>query len=177
MKKNGIALFLLFSTFFVACAQDKSGKNTKPLSPRITTEGKFIKVAYGQPSKRGRVIFGDLEPYGEVWRTGANQATEITFTKNVLFANKPVKAGTYTLFSIPDKNHWTLILNGQLGQWGAFEYEKHKVKDIAKVSVPVKTLPEVVEKLTFTIKEKTSGADISIAWDQTVVVVPITIQK
>ncbi len=166
MKKS------LFIAFFFALASVAVFAQNPPKSPRINAESKFIKVAYGQPSKRGRVIFGPdgLEPYGKVWRTGANQATEITFTKDVKFGGKPVKAGTYTLFTIPNEKEWTIILNEQLGQFGAFEYDKYKEKNVLETTVPAKKLSSPVEKLTITPSDK----DLKIEWDQTSVLVPVS---
>ena len=77
-------------------------------------------VRYGRPYKKGREIFGKLERYGMVWRCGADSVTTITFSKNAFLGGKPVKAGTYTLFAIPNKKDWTIILNSVLGQWGAY---------------------------------------------------------
>src|SRR4051812_32737352 len=99
-----------------------------PETPRITVQGKNIRIAYGQVPKRGRDIFGRLIPYGIVWRIGSNAATEITFTTNGSFGGKPVKAGTYTLFAIPEAKAWTFILNSELNQWGAYQYDKIKNK-------------------------------------------------
>jgi hypothetical protein len=113
---NKIYLSILF-VFSVAIS---FGQNAK--SPKMTAETKNVKVTYGQPSKKGRVIFGDLVPYGEVWRTGANEATEITFSSDVVISGKTIKAGTYTLFTIPQKNTWTIILNSELKQWGSYGY-------------------------------------------------------
>lgn len=113
----------------VACGQE---------SPRVSAEGNNVKVSYGQPSKKGRAIFGGLEKYGKVWRAGANEATEITFTKDGTFGGKPVKAGTYTLFAIPNEQEWTIILNSELKQWGSFNYDKIKGKDVLQVNVPAK---------------------------------------
>ena len=111
-----------------------------------------------------------MEKFGKVWRTGADEATEITFSKDVIFGGKPVKAGTYTLFTIPEKEEWTVILNGQLGQWGAYDYDQHKAKDVVQVKVPAKKLDEPVEQLTI----RFAGTDMIIEWDQTQVAVPIT---
>ncbi len=140
-----------------------------PSSPRITSESKNVKVTYGQPSKRGRVIFGELLPYGEVWRTGANEATEITFTKDGTFGGKPVKKGTYTLFTIPGEKDWMVILNGQLNQFGAFEYEQHKAKNVLEVKVPARKTKDVVEKLSIRATESA----LVIEWDSTSVSVPM----
>lgn len=168
MKRLTLLLVCLLASTSIAWAQ-------APKSPRITANGKFMKVVYGQPSKRDRVIFGPesakpLEPYGKVWRTGANQATEITFAKDGTFGGSPVKAGTYTLFTIPNENEWTVILNSQLGQFGAFDYESNKGKNAAEVKVPAKKLSKPVEKLTITPEDKA----LKIEWDQVSVSVPVS---
>lgn len=135
----------------------------------------YIKAVYGQPSKRGRVIFGELEPYGKVWRTGANEATEVTFTKDVKIAGKPLKAGTYTLFTIPNPDKWTVIINSELGQWGAYKYEKEK--DLLSFEVPV-TKPEYrYEAFTIEFEETKAGADMELLWDTTRVAIPLTFTK
>ncbi len=159
-------LFLSGILFFVvaACAQQP------PVSPRVSAEGKNVKVAYGQPSKKGRVIFGEKEPYGKVWRAGANNATEITFANDGTFGGLPVKAGTYTLFAIPNENEWTMILNSELKQWGAFKYSEIKDKDVLKVNVPAKKIDNVVEKLTY----RFTDTHLVLEWDQTQVAVPVS---
>src|SRR6516164_4825716 len=111
-----------------------------PSSPHDTVQSKNIKVTYGRPYKKGREIFGKLEPYGKVYRCGADEATTITFAKDANFAGKPVKAGTYALFVIPFETKWTIILNGRPKQWGAYDYEKNKDKDVLHSDVPVKKL-------------------------------------
>lgn len=168
MKSTFFALLFSFVGLSASFAQKA------PESPRVTAEGKNVSVAYGQPSKRGRVIFGadgsqSLEKYGKVWRIGANNATEITFKKDGTFAGKPVKAGTYTLFAIPTEKEWTLILNGQLGQWGAYKYEENKSKDVLKVSVPAKKYPNAAEKLTFNVKDNA----VDFQWDKEGFSVPV----
>jgi hypothetical protein len=152
---------VVFTVGTVAC---------QPKSPRVTAEGTTAKVSYGQPSKRGRVIFGAkdaLEAYGKVWRTGANEGTEITFKRDVTFGGQSVKAGTYTLFTIPNATEWTVILNGKLGQWGAYEYDKHKALDVATIKVPAKNDNPEVEKLTLSFKTVGSAEHLVIEWDKT----------
>jgi len=130
MKKLLLASAVLaVVSFQISCAQD----GAKQPSPRAYAESKDVKLNYGQPSKRGRVTFGELVPYGEVWRAGANEATEITFAKDATFGGKPIKAGTYTLFIRPQKDQWTVILNSQLKQWGSFKYDENKDKDVLQV--------------------------------------------
>ena len=163
MKKIVFLASILFLTVLAF------GQNP-PASPRMTAEGKNVTVAYGQPSKKGRVIFGELEPYGKVWRAGANNATEITFAKDGTFGGMPVKAGTYTLFAIPNEKEWTIILNSELKQWGAFGYEKVKDKDVLKVNVPAKKIDNTIEKLTY----RFTDTHMIIEWDQTQVAVPVS---
>lgn len=135
----------------------------------------YIKVVYGQPSKRGRVIFGEMEPYGKVWRTGANEATEITFTKDIKLSGKTLKTGTYTLFTIPGPDKWTVIINSELGQWGAYDYEKKK--DLLSFDVPVKKPEYQYEAFTIQFEETKTGADMELLWDTTRIVIPMAFAK
>jgi len=160
MKKFLLSGLILVMAVAISCAQ----------SPKASAEGKGVKVNYGQPSKKGRVIFGGLEPYGKVWRAGANNATEITFEKDVKFGGKAIKAGTYTLFVTPNEKEWTVILNSELKQWGAYKYEEIKGKDVIQVTLPIKKLDAVVEKLTYRFTDKNA---LVIEWDQTQVTIPI----
>lgn len=160
MKKLLVFLLGLFTV--AANAQEKKA----PQSPTVTTESTNVTVTYGQPSKKGRVIFGGLEKYGKVWRTGANNATEITFRKDVNFGGASVKAGTYTLFTIPEETEWTVILNTERKQWGAFGYEKIKDKNVAEVKVPVTKLSTPEEKL---IIKSNDDKELIISWDDVLV--------
>jgi hypothetical protein len=161
-------LLLLLSAFIITLTSSAQGGGRK--SPHDTVSSKNTTVTYGRPYKKGRVVFGELEKYGKVWRVGADEATTIKFAKDVKFGGADVKAGTYTLFAIPGETEWTIILNGQLGQWGAFSYEKNKDKDVASVKVPVQKLDLPVEQLTIRFIE--SGA-LVIEWDMTRVLVTI----
>lgn len=159
-----LAMTVMAATMFVTT--DAAAQK----SPHESSYGKDVSVRYGRPYKKGREIFGGLEKFGKVWRTGADSATTITFAKDATFGGKPVKAGTYTLFTIPNEKEWTVILNSQLGQWGAYSYDKVKDKDVLQVTVPVKKLDKVVEQHTIRFTPKN---DMIIEWDQTQVTVPI----
>lgn len=134
----------------------------------------YIKIVYGQPYKRGRNIFGNLVPYDNVWRTGANEATEITTTKDITFGGKELDAGTYTLFSIPKKNKdWTIILNDILGQWGAFNY--NSTDDVLRTDASAMQKDSTAEALTIQFSEiANNSTNIIIRWDHTEVKIPIT---
>ncbi len=166
MKQLFFLSMILLSASLVEC------QSQQPKSPTLTAQGEEVSVVYGQPSKRDRVIFGGLVPYGKVWRTGANAATEITFKKDAVFGGKEIKAGTYTLFTVPTESDWTIILNSELKQWGAFGYDKIKDKDVLKTTVPSTRLDQTIEKLTLRFNEQNS---LIIEWDNTRVTVPIKI--
>lgn len=138
-------------------------------SPRVETNGTLMSVAYGQPAKRDRAIFGALVPYGKVWRTGANMSTDITFHHDVDFGGTPVKAGTYSLFTIPNEKEWTVILNAKPKQRGASQYEAEKSNNVAEVSVPVAKI-STVELFTITPSENS----LDLMWDDVKVSVPVT---
>ena len=162
--KNMLLLSSVLFLGLVACGQSHKA------SPHDTLTTKDLTVTYGRPYKKGRDIFGKLEPFGKVYRVGADEATTITFAKDATFGGKPVKAGTYTLCAIPNEKNWTIILNSQLGQWGAFKYDQYKDKDVLHVDVPVVTLDAPVEQLTIAAP----GKNLTITWDKTQVSIPVS---
>lgn len=131
----------------------------------------YVKCTYGQPTKKGREVFGYLVPFGKLWRTGANEATEITFTADVVIAGLPLPAGTYTLFTIPDKESWTIIINSQLGQWGDFNYDS--TKDILAFKIPVTRNTEIYEGFTIQFEDKINAFDMNLLWDSTKIQIPV----
>ena len=134
--------------------------------------GTYLKVVYGQPLKQAREIFGAVEPYGQVWRTGANEATEITTTQDILISDKMLKAGTYTLFTVPDKDKWKVMFNSELGQWGAYTYDASN--DVLTTEIPVMESEKLYEAFTIKFEETKSGADMIMVWDKTQVTLPLT---
>lgn len=133
-----------------------------------------IEVNYSRPSMRGRKIFGGLEPYGKVWRTGANSATKVTFSTAVKFGGADVPAGTYALFTIPGETEWTVILNKIPGQWGAYAYDaKNDVVRVtatpAKLATPVETFG-----IGFSNLANESSATLYLTWEN--VRVPVKIE-
>ena len=124
----------------------------------------YVKVHYSSPRKRGREIFGGLVPYGELWRTAANEATEITFTADVRVGGQVLSAGTYSLFSIPDRTQWTLILNSGLGQNGTGQYDEEQ--DVLRVRVPVTEMDVIREAFAISFEEQELGVNMIVEWDR-----------
>lgn len=132
----------------------------------------YIKVVYGSPQKRDREIFGGLVPFGEVWRTGANEATEIIFTGPVMFGSAHVQPGIYSVFTIPGEDSWTVILNSTVGQWGAFTHDPET--DVHRIEVPAATVNQMHESFTIRFTEGTdTRTEMVMNWDGTEVKIPI----
>lgn len=164
-----VALFLAFAHF--SFSQETVEPRPSPMAIAITQQGDtYVKVVYSRPHKRGREIFGsELAPYGKVWRLGANEATEITTTKNIKVGGKTLKTGTYSLFAIPKKDEWTVIFNSGLGQWGAYDYDESE--DVLRLEVPIQKAETTYEPFTIMFNEE--GTELTMVWDQTKVVLPI----
>ena len=146
---------------------------TKSHSPGATAiygaNGLEISVKYCQPAKKGRQIFGGIVPYGEVWRTGANEATIISINKDVSVAGKPLKAGVYSLWTIPNQADFDVIFNSETGQWGT----NHDPKlDVLKVKVPAQSQGNVVENFLIDFPKSDSVVTMRLNWDQTQISVP-----
>ncbi len=136
----------------------------------------YLKITFGQPHKRGREVFGKMVPFDQVWRTGANEATELTFTKTLTINGKLVKEGTYSLFTIPGREKWTIIINSDMGLWGSYNYNVKK--DVIRFEVPVRVNTQYVyEPFTILIEQQNEKATISLAWDKTIVSFPIQFQE
>jgi hypothetical protein len=136
-------------------------------------EKAVARVIYSRPRKGERAVFGKLVPYGEVWRTGANEATEIKFYQDVVFGGKKVKAGTYSLFTIPGEKEWTVILNTDLDYWGAYSYNPKS--DVVRVTAPITQSRDNVEHFSIAFGDKgAKRAVMRMAWENTAVEVPFT---
>ena len=157
---------------------------TKKASPETTINyqkgGLDLSVYYNRPSKKERVIFGELVPFGQVWRTGANEPTTFTTQKDLLVNGQPLPAGKYTLWTIPNQQDWTVIFNEKAYDWGV-TFKDFKVVashdpsgDVLKVNVPTNTLGSVVEQFTIAFEEQ-PALQMVFSWDQTKVAVPISL--
>lgn len=153
-------------------------------SPNKTTEfsgnGLEIKVTYSQPSKKGRLIFGEekdgaLQPYGKYWRLGANEATEITFSKNINFGGKPVDAGTYRMYAVPNATSWQVSLNSELGVFFGVREPDYDL-DVAKVEVPAQMAPSETEQFVINFSNDSTTVNMDFVWDRALIRIPITLQ-
>ena len=147
-------------------------------SPHESTSGviagKTITIEYGRPYKKGREIYGGLVPFKKVWRTGADEATTLTTEADLMVGDVHVPKGTYSLFTIPAENEWTLVLNKTAKQWGAFSYDSGQ--DLGRTAMKVSGLDAPLEQLTITIEPTTGNqGTLKIAWDQTLATANIVV--
>ncbi|MDO4224564.1 MAG: DUF2911 domain-containing protein, partial [Bergeyella zoohelcum] len=159
---------LIFTALFSVSVLGYAQYEVPAASPRQKVEQQFsiskISVDYGRPGVKGRKIFGELVPFGKIWRAGANSSTKITFGQSVNFGGKTVPAGTYGLFVLPTEKEWKVILNKDFQQWGAYTYDEKL--NVAEVSVPVQKLAEKEEWLDISILPvDTENSNLVFKWD------------
>lgn len=181
MNKTLLLLALLFVVSGLCYAQsfrgsDKSAMDMAYFPDNFAHDRKegqkaIVRVSYSRPMKNGRTVFGELEPYGKVWRTGANEATEIKLYQPITFNGNKIKEGSYSLFTIPGEKEWTIILNSDLDYWGAYSYNEKN--DVIRFTVPATALNNTVEAFTIQFEDKGNNQGAMwLAWDQTAVEVP-----
>ncbi|WP_299681029.1 DUF2911 domain-containing protein [uncultured Tenacibaculum sp.] len=174
--KTKISLFITL----LSCISLISQIIQPSLSPTITTKQKVglanINLQYGQPSVKGRTIFGSLIPYNRVWRTGANASTKFTTDKEINLAGLNLPAGTYGLYSIPGEKEWTVIFNKKSNLWGSAGYNKEN--DIIRFKIPVTSSKELRETFSIYFENFTiNGASMVIAWENTIIKVPVLVNS
>ncbi|MBL7878162.1 MAG: DUF2911 domain-containing protein [Cyclobacteriaceae bacterium] len=139
-----------------------------------------ITVEYYRPYKKGRVIFGELVPFGKVWRTGANDATLFETNKDLVFGNQTLKAGEYSIFTIPGEQVWSVIFNSETGQWGVGfngEANRNPAKDKLSVeAIPSNLQDKVIEQFTIALEKSGEDMELIFMWDKTLVSVPFMIK-
>ena len=149
---------------------------TKQYSPAdkaiYETSQIYVEVDYCRPSKAGRVIFGELVPYGRWWRTGANEPTQIELSRDVSFSGSVLKAGLYSIITIPEENSWTIVFNNRIPDWGTYYFPKD---DELRVTANVESLPEAVEQFTIDFSEQDGMPTMIFAWDTVKVAVPFEV--
>jgi len=194
-----LATWIVYRGYRIATTRSHSPAETINFSYK----DQDINVTYCRPYKKGRVIFGEakdrawlpkgkfwtdgfraltglprttgaLVPNGKYWRLGANNATEVSFNKNINFAGKPVNAGRYRMYAVPNHNTWLITLNSELGKFGY--YEPNYSLDVATVEVPVETALTETEQFTISFDNDSSVVKMSFIWDKTLVRVPLRIQ-
>ncbi|HLZ39696.1 MAG TPA: DUF2911 domain-containing protein [Candidatus Sulfotelmatobacter sp.] len=167
MQKR-IALLVVFTFVITTLGLAQMGGNRPSPAESATCDlggGKTIKTDYSSPRMKGRKIFGELVPYGKVWRTGANEATTFVTSSDVTVGGKDVPAGSYTLFTIPNADKWTLIINKKTGEWGIpYKYESD---ELGRVDMTVSKLPSPVENFTISYEKSGNGCTMHIDWDTT----------
>ncbi len=181
MKKKMVKMLL--SAAFLFCLTNANAQKFSPVPKSSGDVAYFpmdvpfkgtapvIRIDYFRPLKKGREIFGKLEKFGDVWRTGANNETQVHFFKDVKIGDTAIPAGTYSLFIIPTEKTWTLIVNKQTDRWGAYSYDK--TLDLVRLSVPVKKAAEAIEAFSITFTPATDGANLVMGWDNTVAEFPV----
>ena len=175
--RSALVVFLLSGcTLLAAAQQDQSKRPSPPVQAQCKfSDGKTIKTDYSSPRVKGRKIFGGLVPYGQVWRTGANDATTLVTDTNVRIGDKDVPAGNYTIFTIPNADKWTLIISKKTGEWG-IPYPGEG-DDFVRVDMRVSQLPSPVENFTIGFDQTGSTCAMHIDWDTTRAGVDISQKK
>lgn len=182
LKWTGIiVVVLVLLVYFVGLPYMR--EQTKKASPERTAHyeaaGIALDVHYCSPSKNGREIFGTLVPYGQVWRTGANEPTTFTTNKDINVSGKPLPAGTYSLWTIPGPEAWTLIFNSEVPDWGVSllslgrKTTRNPDADVLQVAVPALNLPDAVESFTIDFTIVRREVYMTLTWDRTEVMVAV----
>ncbi len=174
MKNLVLSLFLVLTLGWSMQAQI-STPAPSPLGKMEQMVGLTeVHLEYSRPSAKGRTIFGDLVPYGKLWRTGANSATKVTFSENVVIEGQGLEAGSYALFTIPGEDEWTIIFNTDTDQGGTGNYDEEK--DALRVTVKPQSISQFVETFTIGINDITSSsATMNLRWEETQVIIPFTV--
>lgn len=173
MRKTAlvIAAFVAIASLLVLAQQDKSKRPSPPATAEAMIAGKKIAIDYSRPSMKGRQVFGGIVPYGQVWRTGANEATTLSTEADLQIGNLSVPKGKYTIYTVPETDKWTLVINKQTGQWGT-EYDQKQ--DLGRVPMQVNKTDQPVEMFTIAIEPKGKGGTLKMTWENTAASVDFT---
>lgn len=180
MKKKifiGIGIFAIIVVAAMVYLNNRNRTLSPPGSAALTDGDLTVSITYSRPSVRGRIIFGTkeegaLQPYGAYWRLGANESTEITVNRDISFNGQPIKAGTYRMYAIPGAAEFEIVLNTELGEWGAFEPD-HSL-DILSTNVPVQKTSAPVEQFTISLEQAGDGINVICEIAETRFVIPLT---
>lgn len=150
---------------------DKSPMDMASFPTDYKNADKIVKITYSRPQLKGRSL-SELAPNGKVWRTGANEATEISFFTDMYLGKTKIKAGTYTLYTIPGESEWTVIINKDRNVWGAYTYKSEK--DVARLTVPVTTADDYLEAFSMVFTKADNGVILNLGWDKMRLAIPFT---
>ena len=168
LKKKAFAFLFVLATCVISCAQQDGSKRPSAAARAQCkfSGGKTITVDYSSPRMRGRKVFGELVPYGKVWRTGANEATTfVTDESLITVAGTKIPAGSYTIFTVPDPDKWALIINKHTGESGIpYKYES---EELARVPMSVTKLPASVENFTISFDHTGGSCTLRMSWENT----------
>lgn len=168
----GITMFLSTNTNAQKFPSlDKSPMDVATYPTDHKDAAKIVKITYSRPQLKGRSL-SELAPIGKVWRTGANEANEITFYKDMYLGKTKIKAGSYSLFTIPEKDNYTIIISKDINVWGAYSYKSET--DMVRLTVPVTKGTESLEALSMVFTKSDKGVDLNLGWDNLRVVIPFT---
>jgi hypothetical protein len=167
MGKQIVFLTSLLLTFSVLAASQDKGKRPSPSAHAQCkfSDGKTITIDYSSPRAKGRKIFGELVPYGQVWRTGANEATTFVTDANLSVGEKDIPAGSYTIFTVPNADKWTLIINKKTGEWG-IPY-KYEADELARVDMNVSSTSSPVENFSIALAGMEDHCSLNMSWEST----------
>lgn len=162
MKKSAFLFSFLMASVILFAQDDKAARPSPPAQATGKVNGKTITIDYSQPSVKGRKVWGELVPYGQVWRAGANETTAFTVSADATVEGKNLPAGKYAFFVIPNEKDATIIFNKTI-KWGAFSYKQEE--DVLRVSAPLKKSKAFAEKLTYSVTPK----GVQLAWGDSVI--------
>jgi hypothetical protein len=167
MKKLALLTTVLFvAAVFASAQQDKSKRPSPPASAECKfSDGKTVKIDYSSPRAKGRKIFGDLVPYGQVWRTGANESTTFVTDSDITVGGQKVPAGSYTIFTVPEASKWTLVISKKTGEWGT-DYPGPS-EDLTRAPMTVSKTSGPVENFTISFDQAGSKCTLHADWENT----------
>lgn len=173
MKAIAIAAASIATLLSTATTYAEEEKKRASPAAEVSADlaGKKLTVRYSRPSVKGRTIFGGLVPWGQVWRTGANEATTLTTETDIVIGGLKVPKGEYALFTIPTEKQWTLVVNKTAKQWGAFKYDA--AQDLGRVPMTVASSAKPVEQFTIEMVPAGKQLTLKLSWDKTVASVAI----
>jgi hypothetical protein len=174
MKKFALFTALVFAVSVFAAAQDDKAKRPSPPATAECkfSDGKSVKVDYSSPRAKGRKIFGGLVSYGQIWRTGANEATTFATDADVVVGGQNVPSGSYTIFTVPEADKWTLVVSKKTGEWGT-DYPGPS-EDLVRAPMNVSKTAGPVENFTIGFFQSSGKCTLHAEWENTRATVDIT---